>query len=224
MRTDKQIVLNLRKSGKSYNEIRSKLKISKSTLSEWLKPYKWSREIATSLNKKYQSQNRIRIVYLNKIRGIHLEKVYKEARVEAAAEFNNLKYHPLFIAGIVAYWGEGDKLSRNNVRLANTDSIMIKLFFTFLIHVCQIPKEKIKAWILIYPDLNGDDCRNFWSTNTGIPLGNFTKNITIQGRQKIRHLHHGVCYIGVSSRYFKQKMLVWLEMLPKQLLNRSYYR
>lgn len=224
MRTDKPAVLKLRSSGKSYNEIRSKLRISKSTLSDWLRPHRWSRKITDNLNKKYLSKNRVRLVYLNRIRGDHLEKAYNEARKEAVTELNKLKYHPLYIAGVVAYWGEGDKLSRSNVRLANTDPIMIKLFFNFLIHVCRVPKDKIRAWILTYPDLEDEECRKFWVTATGIPISSFTKNITIQGKHKTRHSEHGVCYVGVSSRYLKQKMLVWLDLLPKQLLNRNYYK
>lgn len=223
MRKDKDKILKFRRSGKSYNDIRRELAISKSTLSEWLRPYKWSRDITNHLAGKFKRKNAIRLIRLNKVRGKRLARLYREARKEARMEFENLKYHPLFIAGVVAYWGEGDKISGHGVRIANTDPEMIKLFVNFLRHVCQIPKDRIKAWILIYPDLNGEECKKFWIRNSGLSLDNFTKCITIKGRHKTNRLHYGVCNVGISSKYFKNKILVWLKLLPLNLLSKNYY-
>ncbi len=85
----------------------------------------------------------MRIRELDRIRGLNLTRVYEEARSEARQEFEQLKYHPLFIAGLMLYWGEGDMRSRSQVRLINTDPEMIPLFVFFLRHVCLIPEKKL---------------------------------------------------------------------------------
>lgn len=223
MRDDRKTAFRLRKEGKSYQEIRKALGVPKSTLSGWLGPLDWSRRIQRALRVRAQKRATIRLRFLNNVRGENLERVYNEAEKEARQEFNELKYHPLFIAGIVAYWGEGDKVSRYSVRIANSDPAMIRLFVCFLRGVCQIPLERIKAWVLIYPDLDGDECKRFWAESSGLSSHNFTKCIAIKGRHKISRLRYGVCNVGVSSKYFKRKMLVWLKLLPAQLLKRSYY-
>lgn len=223
MRHDKSQVFRLRRMGKSYNAIRRDLRISKGTLSEWLRPYGWSKNIASSLAEKSKQTSAVRIRYLNNIRGKHLARLYLDAQAEAGREFEKLKYHPLFIAGVAIYWGEGDKVSGHGVRIANTDPTMIRLFVNFLAHVCQIPKNRIKAWILIYPDLDGEVCKKFWVEKSGISNHNFTKCITVQGRHKTNRVRYGVCNVGISSKYFKKKMLIWLKLLPVQLLSKRYY-
>ena len=165
----------------------------------------------------------MRIQRLNRIRGAQLRKAYRDAAIEARQEFQALKHHPLFIAGIMVYWGEGDRVSGHGVRIANTDPQMMRLFVVFLRHVCQIPMDRIHAWVLVYPDLDAKRCREYWAEHSGIPIHNFTKCITIGGRHKTNRLHYGVCNVGISSKYFKQKILVWLERLPAELLSRRYY-
>ncbi len=223
VRTDRENAIQLRKTGKSYSEIREKLRIPKSTLSDWLGPADWSLKIQKKLRECSKVSSKVRLQFLNKIRGERLNKVYKEAKNEAQKELSELKYHPLFIAGVVAYWGEGDKVSDYNVRITNTDPAMIRLFVDFLKNVCQVPPERIKAWLLIYPDLEERKCLQFWTEKAGLKEQNFNKTITINGRHKTNRLKYGICNVGVSSKYLKQKMLLWLELLPYELLNKKYY-
>lgn len=223
MRKDKDTAIAMRSHGKSYNEIRDALKIPKSTLSDWFSEEGWSDKIKKKLTDAAYIRHSIRMKELDRIRGIHLERVYEEARQEAVEEFVQLKYNPLFIAGIMLYWGEGDKLTGHSTRLSNTDSRLIGLYVTFLQKACQIRQEKIKANVLIYPDLEPQNCINYWSAESGLPVCNFTKCITIQGRHKTRRLSYGVCMVNVSSTYFKTKFAKWLEMLPQELMGKEYY-
>ena len=222
MRKDKTQAFESRKFGRSYNEIRAKLGVPKSTLSGWLKDADWSEKIKSTLIEKSKKYSSIRMRKLTAIRGKHLEQAYKEARNEAKEEFEYLKLYPLFIAGLTIYWGEGDKLNKHFVRIANVDPIMIRSFVNFLLKVCSIPKNKVRASILIYPDLEAISCVDYWSKKSGLPKQNFIKCITIKGRHKTKKLEHGVCNIYISSTYFKEKMLVWLSLLSKELSKRYY--
>lgn len=152
-----------------------------------------------------------------------MAKVYAEAREEAKQELETHKYNPLFLAGMMLYWGEGDKATKNIVRLANSDPKLVKLFSMFLKQVCRIPTTKIKAQLLLYPGLDDESNVRFWSFATGIPIGQFTKSIYIEGRHKSRRLPNGVCTVLVSSSYFKEKVLEWLRLLPEELMNKAYY-
>ena len=223
MRKDKKEVIRLRKLGKSYNEIRRQIRIPKSTLSEWLGKRRWSKKIYRILAKKAELTGAVHLHKLDKIRGRHLRRVYEEARREAKEEFGYLKLHPLFIAGISIYWGEGDRSSKSGVRLSNVDPRMIRLFARFLREVCGIPSEKIRAYILTYPDLDEKICRGFWIKHSGLLENNFNKCVTIKGRHKTRRIQHGVCTVGTSSAYLKEKLRIWLELLPKEFSKKDYY-
>lgn len=148
MRKSRGEAMELRKSGKSYKEIRNALKIPLSTLSNWFGEQEWSRKIRTRLTASSRKGSRVHMQKLNCIRGIELEKSYENARREAQDELRVLKYHPVFVAGVMLYWGEGDKASWSGVRMSNTDPQLLKLFVTFLHDICGLETKDIKASVL----------------------------------------------------------------------------
>ena len=223
MRKDKKEALQLRKSGKSYQEIKELLGMPKSTLSDWLRRNLWSSRIRSILAEKATKKNTIRLRCLNRIRGKRLATLYHEAKNEAKEEFEYFKLHPIFISGITIYWGEGDKLSRHLIRIGNIDPSLIKIFIKFLREICGVPKKTIRAYVMLYPDLSPEKCKDFWMKKSGLAANNFNKCVIIQGRHKTKRIPYGVCYISVSSTYLKEKMRVWLNLLPKELVKKHYY-
>lgn len=223
MRKDKENAVQMRKQGKSYKEIHAALRIPVSTLSDWFSKKEWSAAIRKRLATSAHTASTIRIEELNKIRGQHLAKAYETARAEARQEFELLKYDPLFISGIMLYWGEGAKDPKQGVKFTNSDSKMIEFYVQFLLKSCRIPIEKIKAYVLIYPELEEKTTRAYWSKASGLPWEQFTKSVVIAGRHATRRLGWGVCTITVSSNYFKQKVLEWIKLLPEELLRKGYY-
>lgn len=213
----------MRRAGKSYAEILAALKIPKATLSDWFGQANWSRDVRKKLTKAVTAVSTERLRALNQTRGNNLKSAYDEAREEARKELPELKYNPLFIAGLMLYWGEGDKVTRHNTRLTNTDPEMIRLFVSFLLHACRIPEERIKASVLVYPDLDASRCLAYWSKASGVSSNKFTKCIAIRGRHKTKRLPNGVCIIVVSNSYFKTKILEWMRLLPKELMDKKYY-
>jgi len=224
MRKDKEIAIKLRKEGKSYREIKKELSVPLSTLSEWLAPHDWSKNIAVTLAKNSADRGSIHLRKLNDIRGKHLIKVYEDAESEAVEEFEKLKYHPLFIAGIMLYWGEGDKKTKNFVRITNTDPAIIKIFANFLFDICQFDKSRIAVSLLLYPDLVDETCKKYWIENSGLSELHFHKSQVIQGKHKTNRLRYGVCTITISSTYFKRKINIWTQMFTQQLLSPEYYK
>ncbi len=223
MRKDRKAAIELRKAGKSYKQIRAELNIPLATLSDWFRDVDWSGEVKRRLQEESKKGNSVRLKELNRVRGEHLERVYEEAREEARKELETLKYNPAFISGIMLYWGEGDKLTKHITRLSNSDPELIRFYVDFLRKTCRIPEAKIRVQLLIYPDIEEESNRRFWSFASGLDLNHFTKSILIQGRHETKRLRYGVCTVLVSSTYFKVKMLEWLRLLPKELMNKAYY-
>ncbi|MFA6408232.1 MAG: hypothetical protein WCW36_02025 [Candidatus Paceibacterota bacterium] len=223
MRKDKETAVELRRSGKSYKEIHQMLCIPRSTLSDWFGGENWSGAIRKRLADSAKRENTARLMNLNKTRGQHLARAYEAARKEAGDEFERLKYDPLFISGIMLYWGEGTKNPKEGVKFTNSDAKMVRFYVEFLTKSCCIPIEKIKAYVLIYQDHEEKTTRAYWSKTSGLPWENFTKSVVISGRHATRRLGWGVCTVTVSSTYFKQKMLGWIRLLPEELLKKEYY-
>ena len=223
MRKDKSQVILLRKKGLSYSQIQDRMNIPKSTLSDWLSSHEWSRKIKNRLQETHRKKSKIHIERLNTKRTKALESAYQKAIIEANSEYLNYKYNPLFIAGLMLYWGEGDKSQKSShVRLGNTDPVLLRVFLKFMYDVCGVEKNKIWASVHIYTNLEEKECVDYWSTILGVPVQHFHKSQVLQGRHKTKRLPYGTCTIGTSSTYLKKKALFWIETLSKDLLCDTY--
>ena len=212
MRKDKEKAFELRRQKKSYKIIGRELNIPTSTLAGWFKHEEWSREIRDELDKTTSlayPEKLKKIVAANKKRWADW---HQQCQEKAVREFPKLKNNPLFITGIMLYWGEGDKQLKNGqVCLSNSDPEMIKIFYLFLAHTMNIATEKISARLILYPDLIDSVQKNLWSKLTKIPISKFTRSTYIQGRHPTKRNSYGVCLVRVCSREMKEKILTWIE-------------
>ncbi|MBI2669856.1 MAG: hypothetical protein HYX20_01800 [Candidatus Yanofskybacteria bacterium] len=220
MRKDKERAFELRRSGKSYKQISRELEIPISTLAGWFKDEPWSIEIrdrlASTESLAYPEKLK-RLIAIVKHKYAILHESYRK---EARDEFPALKNAGLFIAGLMLYWGEGDKKVENSiVRLNNSELGMIRVFYLFLTKAMDIPSEKIRFNLLLYPDLADMPLKRLWSNATGIPLSQFRKSVYIQGRHPTRRLSYGVGNIRVGGRKYKEKLLEWIKLYEKELCN-----
>ena len=62
---------------------------------------------------------KIAIIELGGVRGKKLTKLYEQARGEAFRELAAYKKNLLFVAGLMLYFGEGDKTTKHQVRLSH---------------------------------------------------------------------------------------------------------
>lgn len=212
MRKDKEKAFELRRAGKSYKQIRAEVSIPIATLSDWFKNEEWSQEIKSKLVSEASLANPIKIKLMAVATREKWQKIHELWQQEAVSEFPKLKDNPLFISGIMLYWGEGDRILKNGkVRLANSDPEMIKLFYKFFL-IIGIPNEKIYASLILYPDLIDRVQKNLWSKLTRIPLSQFKNSVVIKGRRATRRSSYGVCQVCVNSRQLKEKIMKWIEL------------
>lgn len=218
MNKHKEQATLLRRQGMSYKKIRDEIGVPVSTLAGWFKNEPWSRAIKSRLSAAVSWSNPLSLELLVQANRERWSLKREEYRIAAIKEFATLKSDQLFFAGIMLYWGEGEKQPKSSqVRLANSEPEMIKIFYLFLTKVLKIQSDKIFAWLLLYPDLVDSVQKNFWSKATGIPKESFKKSIYIKGRHPTKRLSYGVCTIVVSSRALKERVLKWLELYQNHL-------
>lgn len=215
MKDKKDRAFELRKNGYTYAYINGVLNVPKSTLSDWFVHHPWSEEIrkknsAVSAKRNIQNLN-------EKVRG-GLKEKYKKAEKEAEMEFKKHKNNPLFVAGLMLYIGEGDKnIVDGMIRISNIDPNVLKVFMLFLNKFFFVKKEKVKFWILLYPDLDEKICKIWWKNKLQIGDGDFYKNQTIKGKHKKKRLQYGVGNIILSNKFLKTKLLKWIDLISEHI-------
>ena len=249
MRKDREQATVLRKSGMSYSDIKTRMGVPRSTLSKWFGDQKWSNDIAIECADKARNSGGIRFAVMNTIRRGRLDAVRKDARQDALLDFEDLKYHPLFVSGVTAYWMHGDMKSKNRVCFTSSDPDKVILFKLFLERICGLDKPKV--WINLQRGNLAFLAESFWANKCGIiekdlgktvVSGRFEQitvgrsNIFASGdtssatkqnafqRQNVGKIgnNHGVCNMVVNSAYLKNKFLKWVELLKEDLLNEKY--
>lgn len=216
MRKDKEVAFILRKEGKSYREIQREINISRSTLCDWFKNEEWSAHVKNKNNKINVVLSKERLSKLNDGRSRMLVEKYKQVEIDAEKEFQIFKKDPLFMAGLMIYAGEGDKKSQNMSRISNSEFYIHKIFIKFAIKYLNIKRENIKIGLILYPDLDIEECLDKWSEELDINKLNFHKTQIIKGKEKTKKLQYGVGISIISSIVIvKKKILKWLELSSK---------
>ncbi|RKY31068.1 MAG: hypothetical protein DRP74_05640 [Candidatus Omnitrophota bacterium] len=208
--------IELRRKGFSYSEIRQSINnVSKSTLSKWLKNIELTTEQKKRLTrlqataylgaKKIQARS---IAYHNQIR--------ESAKKEVLTRLGN----PLFLAGLMLYWAEGDKRS-GEVQFTNSDPDMITLMMRWFREFCNIPESKFRIGLFVHSLHVKENYLDFWSKATSVPLTQFNKPYikpTIFSNRKNK-LYEGTCVIKIHSRDLISKILGWIDGIKDILKN-----
>ncbi len=116
----------------------------------------------------------------------------------------------LYGLGLGLYWGEGNKVDTNSVRLGNTDPYVIVNFVKFLKIICGVPDSDIKYGLQVFNDADPDDSIQFWQDILHCGRESFHKTISIippQGKGIYnRKSKHGVVQVYVCNK----KLKTWL--------------
>ena len=196
----------LRRQGKTFGEIQNtvKLKIPKSTLSNWCK--------GIPLPAAYQERlNKINYINLRKGKVAAIQRSFK-IKKQLTGLLKNENKHLLKIINkdvgklllSVLYLGEGAKRP-GSLMLGSSDVSIIKLFLRLLKICYGINKNLAKCRISYRVDQNINTLTQYWSRAINIPVKNFYKTIPdprTLGRKTGQASYKGVCvvYILKSSK------------------------
>jgi len=210
---DHEKAIILRKKEMSYNQIRKILKVSKSTLSIWLRNYPLSEQRIRQL--RDWSEQRI-----EKCRETKRRK--KERRLKETYETQKkfilpLEKRELFMLGLGLYWGEGAKFKMDRLSISNTDPALINVFIYWLTKSLGIPRKKIRVLLHLYKDMDIKKEMHFWSDILKIPLSQFNAPyIKKTSSERIDHkggFGHGTCNLGINSVPLAEKILMGLKVI-----------
>ena len=202
---EKEKAIILRKEGKSIKEITKLLKVSKSSVSVWVRDIALSKEQLDSLYGRRGAPNGAKVI---KEKYTQIRRGYQKDGVEMAAQITQ----PLFVAGCMLYWAEGTK-SRNSLQFVNSDPVMIQMFMQFLRIYFQVPNEKITISLRYYTNdiANFEQIKAFWLNKTDLPeaqIRDCRADVQPKSSQKKKKnkLPYGVCRIGINSSEILQKI------------------
>lgn len=207
-------VIALRKIGKTYSEIRKIYPIPKSTLSDGLREI----EIPLKINKKMEkriSEKCKKTIELNARKTKEKAmKIRQEIENRAKKEIKSISKNELKLIGSALYWAEGSK-HRNQLRISNSDPNLIETMVKFFLEVLKVPKEKLKARIHIFPELDYKKCLAFWSRITGLPKTNFYSPQTQISRASKRKrfekkLPYGTFHLIIANTKLASKVRGWI--------------
>ncbi len=188
--------VDLRKDGFSYSDIKEKIGVSKSTLSDWLKdlPYRPNDIVL----KRFERARELSSAARTRIR-IDSEK---NALISARNDIKGkISERDLFFLGLGLYMGEGSKTAM--VRVVNSDLEVIKLTMTWLKKVYGLRNNNFSIRIHLYPDSNIRKCLDYWAKNTGLPFSQFQKTSIDRRTGKMKNhqgkLPFGTAHLSVKS-------------------------
>lgn len=209
------IAIALRKKGLSYNEIRQRVPVSKSSLSLWLKHVRLSPKHRARLYTK-------QIQILSRGTSSQVERRKREVALITQAAKDEvslpLSFETYRFLGAALYWAEGSKTKSFTV--ANSDPSLIVFMTYWFKKMFGVSPSVLKAHLNIYSQQNEAQIKRFWSEVTGIPIENFGKSFIKPANKgfKKNNLYYGTIKVyvprGTDMRY---KTLAWIQAALQDL-------
>lgn len=178
----------LRAEGKTLAEIAAALRVSRSSVSLWV------RDVV------FTPKPRQRPTFVSP-HPFHLAKLAEidEMNRRGAERVSQFSDDATFAAGIALYAGEGSK-TEGCVRFANSDPAMMRFFCTWLRRHFEIDEARLRVQVYLHQGLDLDAAERFWSRLTAVPRDHFTKSYRAVPDPSIRRNkhEHGCCYVSYS--------------------------
>lgn len=216
---EKEEAIGMRLKGMSYSQIKSKIKVSKSSLSIWLAPYPLSEERIKELRdvtpRRIENYRKTMASKRQARMDILLEK--------ARNEIGHISSRDLLILGFALYWSEGAKTKSASLYMANTDPSMLKVYMKWL-NLMKVPKEKLKFKLHVYKDMNERKTINFWAKTLGVKSSQFRK--TYIKNSKLTDLTyksgfgHGTCNIMFDNVQMVSYVLMGIKHIVNEVIDK----
>lgn len=214
---------NLRKLGKTYGEIRQRLKllIPKSTLSEWCKnvnlPKNYSKRIA-DLNLNNLNKGRLIAQEINKIKREEFFREIEQKNLPISLVIKNPEAAKIALAMLCL--GEARKYTPKGgtFSLGSSDPRIITIFLELLKTCFNFNLEKVRCTVQCRADQNVEILEKFWISVTDIPKRLFYKariDPRTIGKPTKKKDYKGVLRVD----YFDTKVHLELESLAQLIYN-----
>ncbi len=217
-------VIQDRKTGMSLGDLSKKYKISKSTVSLWCNDIKLSNKVKLLIKENWLIKTTsARAKGTIKIKQKRIDSIEREY-IEAKKIINTLSDRDLLIMGAALYWAEGSKKETGSgFSFINSDPLMIKIMYKWLIKIMNIKKDQltINLAINIVHKEREKEILKFWSNLLDFNLGAFG-NTTFIKTPHLRMYDNHTNYFGMlrikvkSSSWLRRRILGMIKVFTKE--------
>jgi transcriptional regulator with XRE-family HTH domain len=169
----------LRRAGLPYAEIATRLGVSKSGVSLWVRDVPFA-----PLPRPPRGRRRAPNA-LQRRRRAEIDRLVAEGR----ERIGRLSEREFLAAGVALYAGEGAKRD-GRVRFVNSDPRMVVFFCSWLRHFYKIDEARLRLTLSLHQGLDLAAAMDHWSALTGVPLSQFGKPYRAVPDPSIRHAKH----------------------------------
>lgn len=197
---EKEKCIKLRKQGYSIRQIEKEVKVSKGSISLWVRDIKLTDEQMNILRNRRNKCDEKKEGYEKRSKNYRDRRLkFQEDGRKKARESDS--YYAL---GCALFWGEGTK-KKDILKITNCDPSMLKFFVLFLQKYFEVKPEEISINIQYY--LNGNlslnDIEKYWCEVLELPFSSLRKH-TLKGKyynydiSNIKY-PYGICSLSVFS-------------------------
>lgn len=213
----KGIAIDLRKKGFSYDEIKNKLNIPKSTVAHWVRGVKLDEDQTQKLkNNKLETARKNSKKRASKI----LEQV-EEIRMTSIKSINQISKRELWLMGITLYWrqkslGKKEDNFQKGVWFSSADPSIMNLFLRWLKDVGGVTDDELYLDIFMSKDKKRyrDKIVGYWSRAINLSRDNF-KHIYYQNAKGVKG-KFGFLRVRVrASSMLARQIAGWIEGIKK---------
>ncbi|MDD2680415.1 MAG: hypothetical protein PHO03_06425 [Candidatus Omnitrophica bacterium] len=207
----------LRRRGLSIKQIATELKVSKGSVSAWVRDIEIPEHLLTNI------ENRLRLGRENsrKSRLLNIAKADAKLNLQCKTEILPLSQRDLWIAGLMLYAGEGYKSARvsgQRVEIANSNPEILRIFMNFLTQICSVPKEKIRVRLMLYEDIDPEKAKRFWSNELGVSSEQFCKPFIKESfkdtpYRHLRRSQYGTAHVNLYDTKVYKKIIGWIKAI-----------
>lgn len=125
----------------------------------------------------------------------------------------------LYGLGLGLFWGEGNKMNKNSVRLGNTDLDLIKQFLYFLKVIYQVDERKLRFGLQLFNDIPKERALHYWSLNLGVSKDKFQKIVVTKSIRKgtyRKKSDYGVLTVYFSNTKLRDTIMSAITELRKE--------
>jgi hypothetical protein len=215
----KQKAIELRKLGKSLNEIAVDLKIPKSTLSGWLKNVKMSLRLRKAL-----SQKRLDALVIAREKSAICHKQERLKRMEVIEKEASLFLNGVNLTRTMAelifssfYLAEGAK-RRGSFEIANSNPEILSGFWKLMKILYPLDFKRVRCHLYLRQDQSEKEFKKYWSNILDIPESQFIKSqFDKRAVTATRENYKGVCCIYYNDVNLQKRAIAIGEELLKKL-------
>jgi hypothetical protein len=198
---ERELARQLRREGASVREIEAALRVSRSSVSLWVRDIRLTDEQqAAVVARNPRCRGKSEVAQRKREAAVERRRGYQDEGRELARRGD-----PSFAAGCMLFWAEGSR-ARNTVELTNSDPDMIAFFASFLRHYFAVDSRDMRISCNLFADHVSEQQRieQFWLDTARLPRSSLRKSMVnvyskYSAKKRKNRLPYGTCKLVVGN-------------------------